>query len=104
MLKKLATLVVAAIAAVGIVACGCSSSATTYADCGMVSGITDDHVITVETQTGNQFSFRDNDGDWEVGDLCTMILDNQGTPNDVRDDVITSTRYSGWVSPEEWVE
>lgn len=49
--------------------------------------------VTVEDTNGNLWSF-DGAEDWEVGDTCALIMDNNST-KDIRDDVIISTRYQG---------
>ena len=35
--------------------------------------------------------------DWEVGDICGLVMDNNGTPHDIFDDKIVSTNYCGYV-------
>ena len=35
--------------------------------------------------------------DWEVGDICAMVMNNNGTPYDIFDDKIVSTNYCGYV-------
>lgn len=49
--------------------------------------------VTVEDTNGNLWSF-DGAEDWEVGDTCALIMDDNST-KDIRDDVIISTRYQG---------
>lgn len=45
---------------------------------------------------GNIWNFPNEAEDWMVGDVCAMIMDNNGT-SDIYDDTIVSTRYSGWL-------
>ena len=52
-------------------------------------------VITVETATGIEYRFFSDAGDWLEGDLCAAIMHDTGTENDVRDDMILSTQYTG---------
>lgn len=33
--------------------------------------------------------------DWEVGDVVAMIMTNNGTPDDIKDDIIVNIKYSG---------
>lgn len=33
--------------------------------------------------------------DWMIGDVCSCIMDDNGTP-DVKDDIIVQTKYSGY--------
>lgn len=47
--------------------------------------------VTVEDTSGNLWSFNGTE-DWEVGDCCALIMDDNST-KDIRDDVIISTRY-----------
>jgi len=32
--------------------------------------------------------------DWELGDLCAVIMDDNGTPDNVYDDIVVQARYS----------
>ena len=48
--------------------------------------------VTVEQANGTIWSFYDCD-DWELDDICNMIMDDNGTP-EVYDDVIVDYRYS----------
>lgn len=51
------------------------------------------NTVTVEDSNGNLWSF-DGTEDWQVGDCCALIMDDNNT-KDIRDDVIISTRYQG---------
>lgn len=33
--------------------------------------------------------------DWQTGDFASLLMDNNGTPNTIYDDVITMTLYAG---------
>lgn len=47
------------------------------------------------------YEFIDEDQkDWEKGDICSLIMDNNGTTDDITDDIIISVKYSGFVN--EW--
>ena len=63
-----------------------------YSSCGFVTEIADG-LITVEDMDGNLWQFMGTD-DWEVGDLCSMILSDEGTI-EVYDDVILSYQNHG---------
>lgn len=52
-------------------------------------------VITVETATGIEYRFFSDAGDWLEGDLCAAIMHDNGTENNVYDDMLLSTRYTG---------
>lgn len=55
--------------------------------------------VTVEDTNGNLWSF-DGAEDWEVGDGCSLLMDNNGT-NNIEDDIIISTQYcyNDWSIP-----
>ena len=79
-----------------------------YADCGVIMDdpgkIGDDVIVTM--QNGNMFAFENEDGDWCIGNLVSILFDNNGT-DIVYDDIIISYRYSGWISEtemENWVK
>lgn len=40
--------------------------------------------------------------DWDIGDLVIVMLDNNGTPNTMTDDIITDTIFSGYRCPDSW--
>ncbi len=42
--------------------------------------------------------------DWDIGDLVIVMLDNNGTPNTMVDDIITDTIFSGYRFPDSWFE
>ena len=49
--------------------------------------------VTVQDGAGNFWCF-DGAEDWETGDLCALLMNDNGT-EDVRDDVILQVRYAG---------
>lgn len=55
--------------------------------------------VTVEDTNGNLWSFNGAE-DWEVGDGCSLLMDNNGT-NNIEDDIIISTQYcyNDWSIP-----
>ena len=61
--------------------------------------------LAYETDTVEVFDFNGNvwyfEGieDWNVGDVCSMIMDDNGT-DEVFDDIIICARYCGWL--EGW--
>ncbi len=66
----------------------------------------EDNLITVACQNGNIFKFDNTREDWFVGDICSMIMNNNGTEN-VKDDIVVDTRYSGYVLDEDmnkWIK
>lgn len=65
----------------------------------VVIGVYDcDDTVVVEDFNGNHFSFKGTE-DWMVGDICSCIMDNNGTEK-VYDDKIKETKYCGWI--QEW--
>ena len=40
--------------------------------------------------------------DWDIGDLIIVMLDNNGTPNTMVDDIITDTIFSGYRIPDSY--
>ena len=62
----------------------------------VVKSIHDD-TVTVETINGMLWSFTNDTEDWYEGDICAMIMDNNGTPDYMYDDIIVKTRYSGFI-------
>ena len=53
-------------------------------------------VVTMETSTGHIYEM-DGAEDWMPGDVASLIMSDNGTPEDVTDDVIMSARYSGYI-------
>ena len=70
-----------------------------YADCGVIMDEPDEDVV-VTMKNGNMFAFGNVDGDWQVGDIVSILFDDNGTEI-VYDDIIISYRYSGWISDSE---
>ena len=52
-----------------------------------------DDTVTVQDGAGNFWRF-DGAEDWQTGDLCALLMNDNGT-EDVRDDVILQVRYAG---------
>lgn len=66
-----------------------------YPQAGWVSELNkSEDIVTVTWFNGNQFQFYGVE-DWEQGDICAMIMDTNGTPNNMRDDSIVAVRYCG---------
>ncbi len=70
---------------------------TTYPLAGIVvSADRSSDTVTFETASGMLYSITECE-DWEPGDLIACTMDDNGTPEDVTDDVITEYRYSGYI-------
>ena len=76
-----------------------------YPDCGVIKKIRNGMVF-ITMQNGNTFKFADEAGDWCVGDLVAVMLNDNGTAK-VSDDSVVRAKYSGWISKKEmkaWVK
>jgi len=51
-------------------------------------------IVTMSTETGHMYCYA-GASDEEVGDLMSVLMDSNGTPN-VADDRIVQVRYSGF--------
>ena len=59
---------------------------------------TEDKVV-VENANGFEYEF-DGAEDILVGDVMSLVMFNNSTPQDVKDDVVLFARYSGYVSKD----
>lgn len=50
-------------------------------------------IVTLTDSTGHMWEFYGVE-DWEVGDICSCIMDTNGTEN-ITDDIIVDARYNG---------
>ena len=76
-----------------------------YADAGLIMEEPGE-IVWVTMQNGNVFGFYNNEGDWTIGDIVSVLFDDNGTPL-VYDDIILACKYSGWVSDKEmetWIK
>lgn len=74
---------------------GCNKTSNLYATTTVVTNIEQDTVYC-EDFNGEVWTFTGAES-WAIGDYCSMIMDNNGT-QDIYDDKIISTRYSGWLN------
>lgn len=51
-----------------------------------------DEVVIVTDSVYHSWSFRDEPGSWEVGDGCSLLLDDNGTP-DIYDDIVLRSDF-----------
>lgn len=49
---------------------------------------------------GNEWRFVDTVETWCYGDFASLLMDDNGTPENIYDDVIISANYSGWLNGE----
>lgn len=55
----------------------------------------DQELVTFEDADGNQWSV-DGFGEWEIGDLAVLLMQDSCTPDDLTDDEILTVEYSGF--------
>lgn len=55
-----------------------------------------DDIVTVTDNVGYMWQFTEAD-DWEVGDIASMIMHDNGTSH-ITDDTIVSVRYNGSIN------
>lgn len=53
-------------------------------------------IVTITDFEGRAYQFCGCE-DWYEGDICAVIMDDNGTPETVYDDIILQTRYCGYV-------
>ena len=53
-------------------------------------------LVTIVDFTGNAFQFFGCE-DWCENDICAVIMDDNGTPETIYDDIITQVRYCGYI-------
>ena len=56
-----------------------------------------EYEITFEDGAGRSWSWLDNSGDWFTGDFVAVIMDDNGTPETVYDDIVVDAKYVGYV-------
>ena len=56
-------------------------------------------VVTVQRSTGFVYTFEGVE-DLTVGDVMSLLMYSNGTPDTIADDVVISARYSGFVSSD----
>lgn len=56
---------------------------------------TDGYKVTAETAEGYVYAFITDIDDYGVGDHIAVIMDNNGTPQDISDDHVIDSRYTG---------
>lgn len=52
-------------------------------------------VMTYETHSGQRFEWQGVE-DQKTGEVYSLMMDDNGTPETIEDDRIISARYSGW--------
>lgn len=68
-----------------------------YSTTTMVTNVDyDTDIVTIQTFSGIEYQFEGCE-DWYEGDICTVTMYDNGTPDTIYDDEILQTRYSGWI-------
>lgn len=102
-MKRLLALGVACLVVIALSTCALAvmtfqsmqyESVTAYATAAFVAGI-DGDTVTLEDSDGNQWQTEGAE-DWETGDLIVLMMHDNGTPENLEDDVILSAEYSGF--------
>ena len=70
-----------------------TASSTLYPATMTITNITGD-IVTMETSTGHTYEM-DGAEDYMVGDLVSLIMNDNGTES-ITDDAIVSARYAGY--------
>lgn len=60
-----------------------------------VTAVSETEVVCTDFN-GNNWVFTNEDGDWFVGDIASLTMYDNGTP-EIEDDIILKTTYCGWV-------
>lgn len=53
-------------------------------------------LVIVQDFNGNKWSFRGSD-DWLEGDMCALLMCDNGTSEWIYDDIILDVKYSGFI-------
>ena len=68
----------------------------TYANCGCVTCVDyENDLVSVTDFGGFVWQFFGCE-DWDEGDICAMVMDDNGTPDNIMDDIVMNTNYCGW--------
>ena len=101
-MKKMLPVVMGAIFALSVPASGYDVTGV-YPHTGKVISVEEvtvdeifcDYLITIVDCAGRSWAWFDDAEDWEVDDLASVIMYDNGTPDYVYDDEVISARYVG---------
>lgn len=74
---------------------------TYYPTTTVVTEVTAENV-KVKTFSGIEYTMPNEGEDWFEGDLASLIMEENGTSDDITDDTVVVARYSGWI--DNWKE
>ena len=76
----------------------CTTSPDIYPHTAQVVGLNySTDTVIVKTATGIYYSFSGTE-DYMIGDLVSLTMDTNGTPDNVIDDMVVQVQYSGYTS------
>lgn len=76
-------------------ACATAPNSNTYPKAAYVVALNyKNDVVTVEDATGNRWDFYGCE-DYYEGDIVAMTMSDNGTPDNIYDDIIINARFSG---------
>lgn len=67
-----------------------------YPATGVVTNVTENEIVSVERTDGHVYEFQDTEFPWWDGDICTLLMSDNGTP-EPEDDKILCHIFSGTV-------
>lgn len=67
-----------------------------YATVGIVTETSANHSVAVKDYNNNIWIFKSSE-DWIKKDVCAMIMDNNGTLENIEDDKVISATYCGYL-------
>lgn len=62
-----------------------------------------ENIVTAETATGYIYSFSGTE-DYTTGDIVSLIMSDNGTADNITDDIILSVQYSGFYIEQEEIK
>jgi len=78
-----------------ILAAATITTGNTYPETLYITEISGD-TVTARTFSGMVYQF-DGAEDWQVNDIVSAIMNDNGTPEAITDDYFVDIRYSGWI-------
>ena len=96
-MKNILALILALALCFALCANACATYEELYAKSTVVVELDyENDIVIVEDFNGNLWEFVGCE-DWLIGDVCAMVMHNNGTPQNIYDDVIIATTYNGWI-------
>lgn len=62
-----------------------------------------ENIVTAETATGYVYSFCGSE-DYTTGDIISLIMSDNGTADNITDDIILAVQYSGFYIEQEEIK